>query len=185
MRHLLILNRPTVPERPDLGPLLVERATPDDARAFAQDIGTYDADAFRVRLSAENLCFLGIEDGRVLHSSWCSRGATWTEELGTYLAPPAHDAYVYESQTVPAARGRGIYPLVLGAIASDLHQEGVGQLWIGVESTNEASVRAIRKAGFLDVFSIGFEHEGDRVMWQAPHVDPADSLHIVTERPIE
>lgn len=186
MPRLLILARRTAPEPPDLGTLSVRRATLDDATRFARDIGTCDAVGFRARLSTTTRCYLAIEEERILHSSWCARGATWTEELQTYLAPPPDAAYVYESMTIPEARGRGIYPIVLRAISADLHGEGIGWMWIGVEETNEASVRAIRKAGFDDAYSIAFDASGDEVAWEVERaVDPATSLHIVTDHHTE
>ena len=184
--RLSILTRPTAPGLPDLGTLSVRRATPDDAAGFARDIGTCDANGFRARLSKANRCYLALEGKRILHSSWCARGATWTQELRTYLAPPPDAAYIYESLTVPEARGRGIYPMVLQTISADLHDEGVGQMWIGVEEANEASVRAIRKAGFDHAYSIAFDASGDEVAWEVDRaVDPATSLHIVTDRHTE
>lgn len=127
-------------------------------------------------------CYLAFDTGRIVHSSWCSSVATWTDELQTYLAPPPGDAYVYESLTVEAARGRGIYPIVLRAISADLHQEGVKRIWIGVESTNEASIRAISKAGFHHAFSFTSEGDGSTsiVRTDSP-VDESDSLHTVAD----
>ena len=119
----------------------------------------------------------------MLHSSWCSTGPTWTEELQTYLTPPQGEVYVYESFTRADARGRGLYPLVLGAMAADLSEQGVPRMWIGVEAGNESSLRAIRKADFEEVFSIGFSPSAHGVVIDAPVVDPGRSLHIAGSRP--
>ena len=185
MQHkLLILFRTTAPQDPDLGVLELRRATADDADAFARDIGTYESAAFAHRLTRGFRCYLAREDDHVLHSSWCSTVATWTEELRTYLAPPPGDAYIYESFTVEAARGRGIYPLVLRAISADLHREGIAGIWIGVESTNESSIRAITKAGFEHAYSFISEVEGPSVVVRADrHVAEGESLHIVSKPP--
>lgn len=127
-------------------------------------------------------CYLAFDDGRIVHSSWCSSVATWTEELQTYLAPPPGDAYVYESLTAEAARGRGIYPIVLRAISADLYGEGVKRIWIGVESSNEASIRAISKAGFHHAYSFGSEGNGSTLIIRADRpLDASDSLHTVSE----
>ena len=181
LHRLLILSRPTAPELPDLQSFAIRRATGNDDSHLERDVGTYDAHGFRARLSSSR-CYLAMEGGHILHSSWCSRGPTWTEELQAYLAPPPSDAYVYESVTVPTARGRGIYPMVLGWIAADLHSEGIPRIWIGVEMRNASSVRAILKAGFEEAYSIRFEPDRDEVVWEIEgEVDPATSLHIVTK----
>jgi GNAT superfamily N-acetyltransferase len=185
LSRLLILSRPTAPGPTGSGTISVRQATGGDAPGFARDIGTYDEEGFRARLTDLNRCYLASEGDRIVHCSWCARGATWTEELQTYLAPPATDAYIYESLTVPEARGRGIYPIALRAISSLLHREGVERMWIGVEAANEASTRAILKAGFEHAYAITFDPEGleDR---RVEGVADADiSLHIVTDRPTE
>lgn len=179
VQRLVILLRATDPRDADPSPLEIREASPDDARAYARDIGSYTADAFTKRLTEKNSCYLAFEGGRVLHASWCATRPTWTEELRTYLSPPPGDAYVYESFTRPDARGRGIYPLVLSAIADDLFDRGIGRIWIGVDAGNEASLRAIRKAGFAEVFSITFSGEPGHVESDPPALDPDSSLHIV------
>lgn len=154
-------------------------ATPDDAHIHAELLGGEPSLSLAGRLSKDDRCYLVLEGGRALHATWCSTTATWTEELQTYLAPPPGDAYIYESFTGPGARGRGIYPMALRSISALLHAERVRRLWIGVEDTNLASIRAIRKGGFQDAFAITFvrtpsgpNHEIDRAL------DPLESLHI-------
>lgn len=189
LQRLLILSGAVgslshAPERPVALPgIVVRRATAGDGASFERDIASYSARGFEDRLSEHNSCYVAIEGDRLLHASWCSTGPTWTEELQTYLAPPQGDAYIYESFTRADARGRGIYPLVLRAIATDLYERGVARMWIGVEAGNEPSVRAIKKAGFEDVLSIGFSPGGDDVAIDAPEMDPEASLHIVTTSP--
>lgn len=183
-QRLLILTRATGRHEVDSAPFLIRRATSEDGRAHGADIGAYRPETFRRRLTGLNRCYLAIEHGRILHSSWCATGPTWTEELGTFLAPPPGDAYVYESFTRPDARGRGIYPLVLRAISGDLHEQGHPRMWIGVEATNEASIRAIRKAGFEDVFTFVYSGPGRDVAVEPDgRIDPTTSLHIVTPLP--
>lgn len=154
-------------------------ATTGDTDSQAELLGTDPSPPLVDRLSDTNRCFLALEGGRALHATWCSTTATWTEELQTYLAPPSGDAYIYESFTRADARGRGIYPLVLRTIASMVHGEGIRRLWVGVEETNVASVRAIRKGGFALAFSISFEETPAGVSFEVESaLDPVESLHI-------
>lgn len=139
-----------------------------DASAYARQIGTDSPATFRARLTDATSCYLVEAGGRIAHASWVTTAGAWTEELRTVVTPPPDSAYVYESFTDPALRGRGIYPLALGCICAELSARGLGTVWIGVESTNLASVRAIAKAGFRPAFSIAF-----RKTWGRLQVEPA------------
>ena len=154
-------------------------ATTGDTDVHAELLGGDPSPPLADRLSDANRCYLALEEGCALHATWCSTTATWTEELQTYLAPPSGDAYIYESFTRADARGRGVYPMVLRSIAALLHREGIRRLWVGVEETNLASVRAIRKGGFEDAFAISFEETPEGVTYQVDTpLDPLKSLHI-------
>jgi L-amino acid N-acyltransferase YncA len=59
---------------------------------------------------------------------------------------PAGHAYVHYCETAPCARGRGVFPAVLSTIARDHATETV---WTAVNSRNAASLKAMRKAGFV------------------------------------
>ena len=64
----------------------------------------------------------------------------------------------------------------------DLHREGVAGIWIGVESSNEPSIRAISKAGFEHAYSFISEVEGSSVIVRADRqIDEGESLHIVSK----
>ena len=139
-------------------PALVFRAAgPDDAGLYAAAIGTDSPATFRRRLSETTDCFFVEDgDGELLHASWVTTGAAWTREIRAYVLPPPGDAYVYESFTTPEARGRGVYPFALAGICSWAVSEGVGRVWVAVESANAPSLRAITKAGFEPSYSMSY-----------------------------
>lgn len=98
-----------------------------------------------------------VEDGsRFLHTSWVTSARAWTSEIRGFIAPPVGDAYVYESFTRPETRGRGIYPLALHSICTELGQQRVARVWVGVEADNTPSIRAIVKGGFQEAFDLTF-----------------------------
>lgn len=153
--------------------LALRRATSEDGRAYAASIGTDSPSTFARRLRPDVRCYLVAEGDRILHATWCTTTVAWTRELGSYVGPPHGDAYVYESFTRADARGKGIYPFALKAIAADLAGEGIGRVLVAVEAGNQASLRAVAKAGFVEAGSIRYARS-----WGRLKVDPADVANL-------
>lgn len=78
---------------------------------------------------------------------WSASGkATFGGGLVTFQIP-AGNRYLYDFVTLPAWRGRGIYPHLLQAILRRESAE-IERFWIIHQSLNVASERGIAKAGF-------------------------------------
>lgn len=156
---LIMLVRPAAAATPAIrhDPGLTFRpGTPGDGEVYARVIGTDSAATFRGRLTRTTHCFFVFSGPELLHASWVTTGAAWTREIDAYLVPPDGDAYVYESFTRPEARGRGVYPFALAGICSWARDEGLGNVWVGVEEGNAPSLKAIRKAGFDPSYSMRY-----------------------------
>lgn len=166
---LIVLGRPAgeEPPAPD-GGLVFRSTTTDDGELYARDIGTDSRRSFRARLSPTTSCFVVESHGRLLHASWVTTSGAWTRELGAYLRPPPRTAYIYESFTHPDARGRGLYPFALRAIASQAAGSGLDSLWVGVEASNPSSLRAVNKAGFRPVARLEYSRRRCRLTVQIP-----------------
>ena len=134
-----------------------------DASTYARQIGTDSEATFRARLTDTTHCYLVETAGRIAHASWVTTSGAWTAELGSLVTPPPGSAYVYESFTDPALRGRGIYPFALSCICAELSTQGITEVWIGVDATNTPSIRAITKAGFEQAFSLHFRRRWGRL----------------------
>jgi ribosomal protein S18 acetylase RimI-like enzyme len=165
---LLFLARATGPQ-----PTLPEGisffvATKQDGRRYARDIGTDSPATFAARLGPHTRCFLAAEGERLLHASWVTTCAAWTRELRRYVHPPPGSAYVYESFTDPAARGRGIYPAALRALASWLAERDIPRLWVAVEEDNFPSLKAVSKAGFAEQFVVRYVRRAGRLSIDLP-----------------
>ena len=76
---------------------------------------------------------------------------------------PGGDCYVYESFTRADARGLGIYPFELMGICAWAKQQGLSHVWVGVESGNAASLKAVAKVGFEPQFTISFRRNVGRL----------------------
>lgn len=153
---------PTPEFRHDPG-LVFRRATAADADLYARWVGSDSPVTFRRRLAPSTSCFLVESGDGLLHASWVTTGAAWTREIGAYFVVPEGDAYVYESFTLPAARGRGVYPFALRGICAWAAGEDVRSVWVAVEEGNAPSLKAIRKAGFEPCYSLHYGRRLGRV----------------------
>ena len=177
---LMVLERPAGGHATAIAGVTIREAGPSDAPAYESDIGTDPALTVVKRLSgAGSSCWIAESDGRMVHASWVETEAAWVGEIGRYLVVPAGDAYIYESFTRPEMRGRGVYPAVLATVSEHLGGRGIRRLWIAVESTNQPSLRAIQKAGFIPSFEIAIERRWGQVHVAIPQgVDPGFKQHI-------
>lgn len=141
----------------------VRTAAPRDAVRYQRDVGTESARTFVRRLGPSGTCLLADDGTRILHATWVTRQAVWTRELRAYVRPSPGGAYVYESFTHSEARGRGLYPLVLGTAAAGLGTGGATRLWVAVEADNAASLRAVTKAGFTERFRVRYRRRLGRL----------------------
>jgi hypothetical protein len=161
--ELVILARSGGGELPDRTDLEFVAATRADGARYARDIGTDSAATFASRLTETTHCFLVTHGDKVLHATWATTRSAWTRELGGYLMVPRGDCYVFESFTRADSRGRGVYPFGLKGICEWAVKQGLKRVWIGVESGNVASLRAIAKVGFEPQLTISFRRSVGRL----------------------
>lgn len=79
---------------------------------------------------------------------------------------PARNRYLYDFVTLPAWRGQGIYPHLLQAILRRESGEH-DRFWIIHQSSNIASERGIRKAGFILACNVYFQQDGSLALLAA------------------
>ena len=173
-----MLSRPTDtaggPEAKVAG-LELRVLTAADAREYAATVGTDSPGTFRRRLGGDATCYGVYLDGGLVHSSWVTTGCAWTREIDGYVCAATSSPYVYESFTHPRARGKGVYPFALGAICDALAARAIPLLWVAVESSNEASLRAVAKAGFTETFRIDHARKLGRVTIRVPQEVKTDT----------
>lgn len=56
--------------------------------------------------------------------------------------------------TLPDARGKGLYPMVINAILGYLRDKGFSKAYMCVHKDNKSSIRGIEKAGFARIGSV-------------------------------
>ena len=91
---------------------------------------------------------------------------------GGWLELPADTVVLEDSATTPRARGRGIAPGAWTAIADSLRDEGLVHMITKVGVENEASRKAVAKAGFRDVGVMRMVKTGPRKRTTVDRSDP-------------
>jgi len=116
-----------------------------------------DPDGVVARLDAGNRCHVAWLGGEPVGYGWVADAGAAIGELDLAFRLEAHDRYLWDFVTLPAFRGRGLYPHLLQAI---LRAEQGSRCWIINAPENVASARGIAKAGFAEVGSLAFVRGG-------------------------
>jgi len=123
----------------------------DDRLAGAVEMGQM-LEEVRGRRAAGNDLWLAEDQGGPLFRCWIyRRRAPVLAAPGGWLEIPAETVVLEDSATTPRARGRGIAPGAWTAIADSLRDEGLKHMITKVGVENEASRRAVVKAGFREI----------------------------------
>ncbi len=131
-------------------------AVSEDVAVLAR-INDLDPREVRARLSAGHRAYVASLDGEPVAYGWAATVGASIGELDLAFALPDRDRYLWDFATLPAYRGRGIYPRLLQAI---LAAEGDAErFWIIHAPENRASGVGIAKAGFQAVSELSF-HRG-------------------------
>ncbi len=94
-------------------------------------------------------CFLAFHHRRLAHASQVSACRDNPNVYGPLQAEIDSGAVmVGPCLTLPAFRGQGLYPQVLGWIAAAMADDGKGPVLIAVRRENRASLHGVLKAGY-------------------------------------
>jgi len=91
------------------------------------------------------LATLGIRPAGI---AWAARGPIEAPELGRTLRMSKYDAYIHSVFVAPAARGRGVGPVMLEFLTKQLRATDAYRSWALIAADNQASIRAFQKAAF-------------------------------------
>ena len=107
-----------------------------------------DEATMQARFDEEARCYVAFLDGVPVGYGWVGTKVGHIQEVGLEWTVGEADCVLWDFVTMPAYRGRGVYPHLLQAIirAESAHCE---RFWIGHQGQNVASQRGIIKAGFI------------------------------------
>jgi GNAT superfamily N-acetyltransferase len=132
-----------LPELPSLPSFSARRvARWDDARR----VTGLTEDRALVRYQGGHRLYAAYLGEQAVAYGWAAKATGGIEELDFSFLVPGGNCYLWDFVTLPAWRGRGIYPHLLQEIVRQ--EDRIERFWIGYEAHNEASARGISKAGF-------------------------------------
>ncbi|MDQ3856728.1 MAG: GNAT family N-acetyltransferase, partial [Chloroflexota bacterium] len=100
------------------------------------------------RLEAGHRPYIATLEDLPVAYGWSASKRASIGAFGLDFRVPPGNRYLWDFATLPAWRGRGVYPSLLRAIV--LRESArAGRFWIGHDPDNRASARGIVKAGFI------------------------------------
>ena len=116
--------------------------------ALAQAMGLADPAPVLERLAGQRRCYGAWVDGALVAYGWVTFDEEEIGELGVRVRMSPGEAYVWDCATLPAYRGRHLYPALLTHISQELRTEGFERILIGADSDNLPSQQGMLRAGF-------------------------------------
>ena len=105
---------------------------------------------FDQRIQNGNRVYLAFIAESLVAYGWVATRSAGVAEIGLAFTLPPQNYYLWDFQTLPEWRGRGIYPHFLQAIIrQEMHL--VERFWILFQPGNVAAEHSIQKSGFLFV----------------------------------
>lgn len=118
-----------------------------------------DASTMQERLEAGHRAYVAYVGSTAAAFGWVATREATIGELGFGFRIAPHERYLWNFVTLPAFRGRGLYPRLLDDIVR--HERMFAQhFWIAYAPENHASGRGIRRAGFVDLAALSFLENG-------------------------
>ncbi len=121
---------------------------PGHEGALARAMEVEDAEVHRRLAKGARASVALLGDRSIAGYGWVSHDAARIYELGIHVRLPHGHAYIWDCLTLPAYRGRGIFPALLRFIVEQQRIAGIRQVWAGVAPENDASLRSFARAGF-------------------------------------
>lgn len=153
-----------------LGPNANVRICPITFKLLGQAVSEYADDpetlSYLLRSAArlksqESSGFAAIhENGMAVHFCWVRQFEDfYVRELNRKLSAPSPDSrLIFDCWTPVSVRGNGYYPATIAKVAGDLVPSA--RVWIFASEASSASLRGIRKAGFVERFSVTLRRSG-------------------------
>ena len=135
---------PADPERSCEPVTSLDALSPADIAALREYAGSVYLSAMRARFEQGWILYVGRIGGVFAGGGW-----VLTARHRAKVVPLLEgDASILDCFTLPAMRGRNVYPQLLATIAGAFRDRGGLRVFIGVNPWNAASIKGLEKAGF-------------------------------------
>lgn len=145
-------NGDSLPDLPTLPSFSASLST--DTQLIAR-LTTLSQQEIETRFQSDNRAYIAFLDQTPVAYGWVADRAGGVDEIHLSFTLPPRNRYLWDFLTLPAWRGRGIYPHFLQAIIRQ-EQHDVDRFWIMYVPSNHAAAHSISKAGFLFVGELAF-----------------------------
>lgn len=134
------LTKP-LPGVPPVPGIVCREATIENAHMFEETA------LFLKRLKQGHRCFMGIEEstGKLTNYRWVNTSSAFIPELGRYLILSPTEAYVYDLNTLPEFRRRGIDAYTRHFVYSFLKDKGYKRTLAYIHGDNHPSLKASKR----------------------------------------
>ena len=126
--------------------LTVRLAKSEDIRRL-QRLAKFNDGMAQQRLNAGHLCFVALNSGSLANYAWFCFHEGYIDELETKIRVTPGSVYRYDVFTLPAYRGRGIFPSAFEESSKYLSQNDIKEMYGLVDSNNSPMLRVYEKAG--------------------------------------
>lgn len=118
-----------------------------------------DEELLQERLASGHRAYVAYLDHAPAAFGWVATQTARIGELGFTFTIVSRERYLWNFVTLPAYRGRGVYPCLIDDIVR-YEQRQAHRFWIAYAPENHASGRGIRRAGFVDLAALSFQPDG-------------------------
>lgn len=148
--YLLVIKNNNAKSKQELNGFIIEKGEISDLEKIKEHLNPLPWE-FQCHLF-DNVkdFFIARNNDGIQHISWIY----YHNNHNRILSLGENEAEVKFCLTLPAARGLGVYPIVINSIAQFLYQKGVKRVFMCVHEENQPSIRGIEKAGFHRVGKI-------------------------------
>jgi hypothetical protein len=136
------------------------------------------------RLARGDRCFVSWADGRIVDVCWSATGSVYVPYLARFLHVPDGDIYSYDSYTLPAYRGRGLYMARNSYTARTNQAEGFRRSIALVAFENYSAWLILSRSGLRTLGAYHYLRLPARgIYWTT--LEPGESLPLLSGRKIE
>lgn len=147
-------------------------AGPTDDAAMLAQLANLEITEVERRLHEGHRPYVAWLNDQPTAYGWMATQTAHVGELDITITLSPTYRYLWDFATLPAWRGRGIYPRLLQAILMK-ERATVERFWIIAAPENQASSAGISKAGFTSIAHLSFQRQGQPGL--APMNSPKNS----------
>lgn len=133
------------------------RVAPDLVPALNTIRGRDASVEFSERFETGRQCYGAWVGDRLTAFGWVSFKDEGIGELNLRIKLLPGEAYVWDCETAPDFRRKGLYSALLVYILNELRAKNISRAWIGADLDNIASQKGIARAGFRHVADLVIE----------------------------